>query len=138
MTVTYNYYSICHPWYFLLGGPVPHPSVIRAQVIETELTGYRRDEFAQISCMAEPQRSAAHRKAIEEVKTELRRDISKYRQCVVELRRYCETQDASEEPRCAASVHTNLSLKVSHMINGFAHLHQLDEMEQQIDLFDLL
>lgn len=136
MTVTYNDYSICHPWYFLLGGPVPFPSAIRAQVIETGLTGYRRDELAQIDCKAEPQRSAAHRKASEEVKAELHKDISRYRQCVVELCRYREAEVGSEEPRCAASVHSNLSLKVSHMINGFAHLHQLDGMEQQIDLFD--
>jgi hypothetical protein len=138
MTAIYHDYSIGHPWYFLLGGPVPRPSAIRAQVIEAKLTGYRRDELAQFDCMAEPQRSAAHRKASEEVKAELRKDISRYRQCVVELHRYRETQDGSEKPRCAADVHTNLSLKVSHMINGFAHLYQLDGMEQQTDLFDLL
>lgn len=138
MALTYDDYSICHPWYFLLGGSAPSPRYIRDQVAETGQTGYLTADIDQIDRKPEPQRSTALRELCDKVKAELRKDIARYRECVCDLRRYRETQDPSERPRCAADVHVNLSLKVSHMINGFAHLRQLDSLSRQTDLLDLL
>lgn len=137
MTVTYRDYHISHPWYFYLGGPVPSPRAIRDLVLQTGTTGYRNYEFSRLDHQPEPQRSAAIREAQEVVKAELRKDFARYRQCVLELHRHRETQDFGNEPRSCDDIHTNLSLKVAHMINGFAHLHQLDGMDRQTDLFDL-
>ena len=52
------------------------------------------------------------------------------------LRHYRRTAEPlHEEPRCA-DVHVNMSLKVSHLINDFAHLLLLDELlAEQPDLF---
>jgi hypothetical protein len=107
-------------------------------VIEAGITGYRDDEFSKLAHQPEPNRSAEIRETQETVKVELRKDIARYRQCAFELHRYRETQDFSDELSSCDEVHTNLSLKVAHMINGFAHLNQLESMDRQTDLFDYL
>ena len=47
-------YSAGHPWYFLLGGPVPKPRAIRAEVEARGSPGYRIGDIEAADRRAEP------------------------------------------------------------------------------------
>ena len=67
---------------------------------------------------------------------ELTKDISRYRQCVFQLRKLKDAEDIPETPSCCSDIHVAMSLKHNHIYNGFAHLALLDELPaQQGDLF---
>ena len=87
--------------------------------------------------MAEPKRSTVLRGMRDKFRADLARDLSRYRECVRELRRTdWELPDGSKAMSCG-EIHTALSLKHNHMVNNFGHLIYLDELlSKQMDLFD--
>lgn len=129
-------YNEGHPWYYVLGGPVPFPSEIRAAARRSFYKGWRERDIRRIDLLPEPQRATALRTLRREVVDEYRRDISVYRQCANALRRHRrEYPGPSEDPVCD-DVHTAMSLKYCHLFNAFAHLGWIDELlSRQPDLF---
>jgi len=84
----------------------------------------------------EPHRSAALRKLRHKHLEELKSDISRYRCVVFELNQHRKEHGIPQNPKCAEDVHVSVSLKHSHIYNGFAHLLCIDELpEQQGELF---
>lgn len=131
-------YNAGHPWYYLLGGKVLTPKEIRESVIAGSYRGYRADDIRTVANKCEPKRSEALRNIRQEVMRELKTDIARYRQCVFQLHEYRRATDGLPVPNVCADVHTAVSLKHNHIVNGFAHLALLDELPaQQGDLFGL-
>lgn len=138
MTLTYHNYDPGHPWYYYLGGSVLKPSYILECVKTNGHTGYLREEIAQLDQKTEPKRSESLRSVREKIMDDLRRDLSIYRRVVRELHEYRRSEDKAEPKRICANVHTSMSLKVSHLINDFAHLVEIDRLlSMQGDLFAL-
>lgn len=131
-------YTPCDIWYYILGGAVLMPSVILENVKASSYKGYLQADIEEANNLPEPRRSRALRKFRSKVKVELFDDLSKYRQCINALRRYraLPKQDRLSQLPCS-DVHTAVSLKYSHLYNGFAHLIWLDDLlTEQLDLFD--
>ena len=132
-------YRAGHPWYYLLGGDIPRPRQIQTDAIASDYCGYKVDDLRKIDQQSEPKRSAKLRKWQAKFKSDLKSDLSRYREVVRELHRYRESQDWDVVPSCCDDVHTAMSLKHAHLYNGFAHLHFLDELlsrgGNQLDLF---
>lgn len=131
-------YTPGHPWYYLLGGEVLPPKVIRFEAKINGYQGYRANEIRAAAALAEPQRTRRLRQIREEVLFTLRADISRYREVVCELHRYRKQTSGLSVPSCSAPVHTSVSLKHNHIYNGFAHLDLLDSIPEQRDLLDFL
>lgn len=131
-------YTPGHPWYYLLGGEVLPPKVIRATMRISGYQGYRAEEIRAVAAMAEPQRTRRLRQIREEVLLTLRADISRYREVVRELHIYRWETAGQPVPSCSAPVHTSVSLKHNHIYNDFAHLYLLDSIPEQRDLLDFL
>ena len=132
-------YSIGHPWYYVLGGPVPTLKQIRALAIRLEYRGYMEADILAASKKPEPKRSETLRAIRRKVLEDLRRDISRYRKLARELRRYRRECPQDPEDYQCAEIHTGMSLKVAHLYNDFAHLNYLDTLpQQQGDLFAML
>ncbi|CUI01883.1 hypothetical protein [Leisingera aquaemixtae] len=129
-------YSAGHPWYYLLGGEIPPLRAIFAQVSTGAYRGYLASEIDAIAGKAKPQRSAALAACRAKLTVDLKADIARYRQCACSLRRYRE-ETGAEKPVVAQDVHTAISLKFNHIVNGFANLRTLDAVPQQADMFDL-
>ena len=128
-------YCAGHPWYYVRGNEVLSPKEIRQEVIDDGYRGYLKDEIMAIDRMAEPKRSQKLRQIREKTIEELKEDISRYRQCNLELHRYRLKSLQSDEPFGCHDVHTNIGLKHNHIYNCFAHLVLLDELDTQLDMF---
>lgn len=128
-------YSVGHPWYYFLGGDVPKLKEIKASACASGYEGYLADEIKSLATKAEPQRTRAVKKMREKLIADLHEDISIFRSCVRELRRY---REENPEPVSSSSAenHMSMSLKHNHIYNGFANLKTLDALpEQQLELF---
>lgn len=135
-----NGYQPGHPWYFFLGGRIPTPKQIIADVKASKYKGYREDEFLTADRKEEPHRSAALRRIRDEEIQGYRKDLSRYRKLACELRKYRLTQELSksEDVISCDDIHVNINLKYNHLFNRFAHLLYLDELlSRQPDLFDV-
>lgn len=132
-------YSSGHPWYFLLGGPIQTPKQIRSEVIAGDYFGYRNGEFEKAAAKHEPKRSRDLRRLRDEIKLELKKDISRYRALACQIRKDRTDNPLTERPTSCDDVHIAIALKRNHIFNGFAHLNGLDRIPvQQADLFDLV
>ncbi|SEN96922.1 hypothetical protein [Palleronia pelagia] len=127
-----------HPWYYLLGGEVLPPKVIRLEARLAEYKGYRQEEILSAARRPEPQRTRLLNKIREEVRHSLSANISRYREVARELHAYRKEHAGQPIPTCSDAVHTSMSLKYAHIYNDFAHINLLDALPQQVDLFDLL
>jgi hypothetical protein len=129
-------YNEGHPWYYVLGGPIPFPSEIREAARRSGYKGWRERYIRRMDLLSEPLRSTALHALRQEVVDEYRRDISVYRGCANALRRHRrEYPGSSEDPVCD-DVHTSMGLKYCHLFNAFAHLCVLDALlTRQPDLF---
>ncbi len=131
-------YNPGHPWYYFLGGRPKRPREILEATRACGYQGYARDDIAAADAMAEPKRSETLRAIRAKFKADLRRDISRYRECVRELRRTDWQLPKPGVTTASLDIHTALSLKHNHMENHFGHLIYLDELlSQQGDLFEL-
>ncbi len=136
----YKHRGYCpgHPWFYFLGGKPRRPKEILEATRLSGYQGYARERIAAADAMAEPNRSETLRAMRSGFETDLKRDISRYRECVRELRRTDWIMPDGEAVISCGEIHTSLSLKHNHMVNDFAHLIWLDELlSQQMDLFDL-
>lgn len=128
-------YNAGHPWYYFLGGAVPTSKEIRADAHASGYKGYLADDIQAIGRKSEPQRTQAINAMRERILDALKRDISVFRRCVRELRQH-RRNHPEPDGRACAEIHTSMSLKHSHIYNGFANLKTLDDLpDQQLDLF---
>ncbi|WP_156884543.1 hypothetical protein [Stappia stellulata] len=128
-------YSAGHPWYYLLGGPVPTLKQIRSYAEKFERRGYRAEEIDAAHRLPEPKRTHALSKIRADIMEELRRDISGYRRAAKNLTEYRKQHQPEASPRICDGVHVAISLKLSHLLNDFIHLQKLDSIPSQLDLF---
>ncbi len=134
---THHGSSAGHPWYYFLGGRVLTPKEIWQSTKDSGYQGYARDDIEKADQMSEPKRSETVRAFQRRFDDELRCDMAIYRQCALKLHRQRDTLYQSTKESGCRSVDTDMSLKTSHLINGFAHLIWLDELlAKQKDLFD--
>lgn len=131
-------YSPGHPWYYLLGGEVLPPKVIRFEARLAEYKGYRNEEILCAAGKPEPQRTKSLSRIRDEVRQSLSANISRYREVARELYAYRRSHAGEPLPNCSEAVHTSMSLKYAHIYNDFAHLDLLNSLPQQASLFDLL
>lgn len=133
---TLDYYSPSHPWYYKLGGKPLYPKQIQAEAIRSSINGYRSEEINAAHQQGEPRRSSKLRNIREEVLSDLRRDLSGYREAAFALHAERLNQPVGQRTICS-SAHVAVSLKYSHLSNDFAHLKQLESLlNVQPDLFD--
>ena len=130
-------YNPGHPWYYFLGGRPKRPKEILEATRACGYQGYAREDIADADAMAEPKRSEALRALRSKFEADLSKDISRYRECVRELRQTEWQQPDRSHVVACDDVHTALSLKHNHIANNFGHLIYLDELlSRQLDLFD--
>ncbi|QFT93378.1 hypothetical protein FIU86_11050 [Roseovarius sp. THAF9] len=128
-------YRAGHPWYYRLGGPIPTPRQIRADVESRDYRGYLADHIDTAAAKPEPQRSEALRALRSRVLDEMRADLTRYRECAQELRRFRNACTEDDRP-ITCDVYTAISLKTAHLINAFANLRTIEEaLSKQGDLF---
>ncbi len=135
--LTHRGYSAGHPWYYLLGGDIPNIKGIRTCAIAGEYRGCLARLIHEADYKAEPKRTEALKFLRNGILDDLRVDVSRYRECVHELRKWRTKQDATAKPECG-SVHTAISLKFNHILNDFANLRTLDGLPKQGNLFEFL
>lgn len=133
--LTHQGYDAGHPWFYHLGGDIPPLKAILTYVEAGEYRGYLADEIDTLNAKAEPKRSIEIRVLRKKLLAELRADISRYRGCARELRAFRQNDDAQLGCACA-DIHTAISLKFNHIVNGFANLRTLDGLPRQGDLFE--
>ena len=68
MTITVHGYRPTHPWYYLLGGPVLTPRVIKALVLTSDYQGYRAEDIRQADRLPEPERMRKLGRVTDEVR----------------------------------------------------------------------
>ncbi|MEP2706156.1 MAG: hypothetical protein ABJZ83_12835 [Yoonia sp.] len=136
-SMTHMGYDPGHCWYYLLGGKVLSPKQIKLRTLASGYKGYAAEDIGEAHLKAEPKRSSALRHLKAKFETDLKRDISRYRECALALHRFRKANPPlTERPKCANDVHMNISLKHNHIVNDFAHLIYLNELlNQQGDLF---
>ena len=129
-------YDFTHPWYYYLGGPIPKlqqlrdfaEANLRVQLLEDKIKGINR--------VSEPNRSQQLQQLILWTGDGLRHDIARYRECVRELRNARRKEiGRTDMTRSCRDIDVSMSLKVSHLCNGFSNLHLLQDVPQQFDLF---
>jgi len=132
-------YGAGHPWHYVLGGAVPYPKQIQAQVMARGYRGYMEQDIKAASNKPEPQRSEALRAIKAKVLEDLRSDLSRYRALARKLQTHREIYGwVLERPQCH-DIHSGLSIKFAHLYNDFAHLNYLATLpNQQRDMFDLI
>lgn len=131
-------YSLGHPWYFLLGGQIPTPKQIKVLTDAGNHSGYLAEGIGQINRRDEPQRSEKLRCLKSNVESSLTNDLSIYRDVVRDLNRYRALDTMDKLNPICEEVHVSMGLKISHLINGFAHLNSINGLlDQQRDLFGL-
>lgn len=133
----YKGYSVGHPWYYVRGGKTLSLKDIQAHVNAGRYEGYLAQHISKAHQRAEPGRSAELRDLRAKLIADFWQDVSRYRQCACELRQWREENTAKDAIVCA-DIHTAISLKVNHLINGFANLRSLDALPAQADLFDAM
>src|SRR6056297_3605391 len=106
-----------HPWYYLLGGEVLPPKVIRLEARLAEYKGYRQEEILSAARRPEPQRTRLLNEIREEVRQSLSANISCYRDVARELHAYRREHAGQPIPSCSEAVHTSMSLKYAHIYN---------------------
>lgn len=126
-----NTYSTGHPWYYVLGGKVLSLKEILKEVNEALYKGYLETEI---------DKAAGNNAKLLELRTKiqsrLKDDISRYRQCALELHRYRKTLPENYKPACK-DIHTSMGLKRNHIFNELANLKHIEELlSQQPTLFD--
>ncbi|MEQ9230595.1 MAG: hypothetical protein RIF46_07915 [Cyclobacteriaceae bacterium] len=127
-------YHSGHPWYYVLGGKTLSVREIQKEAKESGYKGYLKDDITKIRGDNEKLRRLKSK-----VKDNLKKDISIYRKNVFALHQFNRVNKASITKPVCEDVHLSVSLKMSHLTNGFAHLNYIDELlSQQPDLFDLL
>lgn len=134
----YKHRGYCpgHPWFYFLGGRPRRPREILEVTRQSGYEGYAREDIKSADAMAEPKRSEKLRALRQKFRADLIRDISRYRECVRELRETVWDIPDGSEVASSGEIHTALSLKHNHMANNYAHLILLDELlAQQADLF---
>lgn len=139
-TENYEHKGYCpgHPWFYFLGGKPRRPKEILEATRLSGYQGYARDRIEAADAMAEPKRLETLRAMRTKFEADLRTDISRYRECVRELRQTDWEIPDGKTVVSSGEIHTSLSLKHNHMVNDFAHLIWLDELlSQQMDLFEL-
>ncbi len=128
-------YHAGHPWYFRLGGAIPSPKQIKAEVESKDYRGYLADDIDAAAAKSEPQRSDTLRAMRERVLKDLAKDLSRYRECAQELRQFRRAGEQDERP-LTCNIYLAISLKTSHLTNGFANLRTIDDaLTVQGDLF---
>ena len=128
-------YHAGHPCYFRLGGAIPSPRQIKAQVESDDYRGYLAEDIDAAAAKSEPQRSDKIRAMRERVLKDLGKDLSRYRECAQELRRFRRAGEQDERP-LTCNIYLAISLKTSHLTNGFANLRTIDDaLTVQGDLF---
>jgi hypothetical protein len=127
-TLTYQGYQAGHPWYYLLGGPVPRLKQIKACAAASGYKGFDADVIEAANRLPEPKRSRKLQKLQDSFRNDLRFDIKRYRQLVAKLRKDRQHNGIHQNKPVCCDVHTALSLTFSHLYNDFAHLHTLDQM----------
>ncbi|MGH1330676.1 MAG: hypothetical protein ACRBBK_07325 [Paracoccaceae bacterium] len=130
-------YNAGHPWYYVLGGAVVPVTAIRTEVLRGEYEGYLAGDIHVLRGKPEPQRTQAIDKMRAQIVSDLRNDLSRYRECARELRQYRVSVAKDAQPICD-DIHVSLSLKHNHIYNGLANLRTLDALPKQGDLFDFL
>lgn len=130
-------YNPGHPWYYFLGGRPKRLKEILEATRACGYQGYARHDIAAADAMAEPKRSETLRVMRAKFEADLRRDISRYRECVRELRRTDWELPQKGVTTASLDIHTARSLKHNHIANNFGHLIYIDELlSKQRDLFD--
>ena len=128
-------YNAGHPWFYRLGGPIPTPKQIKANVEANDYRGYLAGDIDAAAAKSEPQRSEALRALREQVLADMGRDLKQYRDCARELRSFRNAKAEDDRP-LTCNVYTAISLKTSHLIYGFANLRTIDDaLSVQGDLF---
>ena len=133
--LTHQGYSAGHPWYYLLGGAIPSIKAIRTCASAGGYAGCSACLIREADGKPEPKRTEALRYLRNLVRENLCGDISRYRECVRELRQWRSEQDGTGQLECGG-VHTAISLKFNHILNDFANLQRLDSLPKQVDLFE--
>jgi hypothetical protein len=129
-------YSAGHPWYYFLGGTILTPRQILEDTRTSGYKGYLRDDIAAIDKKSEPIRSDKLRQIRAETIKKLKSDLSRYRQCALQLHRHSKTELPINAVMSCNDIHTAISLKHNHLVNGFAHLITVDDLfNRQGDLF---
>jgi len=130
-------YEPTHPWFYKLGGRPLYPKQIREMARQSSIPGYRHETIVAAEVMAEPRRSNRLNSLRQETLADLRRNLAGYRQTVCRLRGYRHVHGRQEQPTCN-DVDVNVSLKLCHLLNDFAHLDHISELlSRQGDLFGL-
>jgi len=96
-------YHAGHPWYYRLGGAIPSPKQIKAEVESKNYRGYLARRIDAAAAKSEPQRSESLRALREKVLEDLRKDLSRYRECAQELRRFRRAGDSERDGSTSAS-----------------------------------
>lgn len=130
-------YGAGHPWYYVLGGEIPALKAIQAHARAMQYGSCAADDIVKAAAKAEPQRTAALNSFKSKFKADLQNDISRYRECVRELNALRKQRLQVEMPTVCNGKHISMSLKFNHLINDFVHLHVLEGLHTQRDLFDL-
>ncbi|KZL16527.1 hypothetical protein [Pseudovibrio sp. Ad26] len=141
MTATFESmgYAPSHPWFYHTGGKPLYPKQIKRCVMASGYRGYLAGEIERIDQSAEPKRTHELRAIKATALTELKRDLSRYREAVCELRQGAVFYDRRDPYRSIGDYCVSASLKHNHIYNGFAILNYVDELlTHQKDLFDLL
>lgn len=137
LTLEKTGYEPGHPWYYLLGGKPPTPKEILEATRHSGYRGYAHERLMALDKLAEPKRSQSLRAERDKFRSNLHRDIRRYRACTRQLRRTVTIIRDGESPISCDDVYSALSLKHNHMVNNFGHLILLDELlSKQKDLFD--
>ena len=135
-TLTYADYRPSHPWYYKLGGDILRPKAIVEMVRASGYQGYAVETIATADRMAEPRRSERLRALRAKFSAELERDFAVYRAKACQLRSARQVEGTLYCGTTSRDIDMAMSLKFSHIYNGFAHLIRLDDLlNQQGDLF---
>lgn len=137
-TENYKHQGYCpgHPWFYFLGGRPRRPKEILEATRQSGYEGYAREDIKSADAMAEPKRSERLRAQRSKFVADLKADISRYRECVRELRQMDWNVPDGKTVVSCGDIHTSLSLKHNHLVNDFGHLIWLDALlEKQRDLF---
>lgn len=136
MAVTFHGYWPTHPWYYLLGGLALGPFAIKALTRISEYRGYRAEEIAGADRLPEPKRSRKLDRIEQDVLSQLRADLARYRHLAHRLRLRRQACGVPENSVICDDLDVSLGLAFAHVYNGYAHLVALDETRsRQLALF---
>lgn len=125
-----NSYNSGHPWYYVLNGKVLSIKEIWNEANSANKYGYNQESIEKASGNNEKLRilKAEH---IKRLKT----DISRYRQCALELHKFRKKTKENDTLQCE-DVHVSISLKHNHIYSEFLNLKHIDRLlSYQPELF---